>query len=157
MFFSSCLTMKHHFTAFDWNIIFSFQSDYEKFVIRQCLKVFEENAMVVFCQTLALQMNEQKVIRNKLFKKGMDLVRFSNPIIRYSNMSTVQCCYNVVNFLENPHKRHPIARPLGRGMGCLVGWHSDLYYASVTPVTYVISCHIGPCYNGTQLNNAVSL
>ena len=34
-------------------------------------------------------------------------------------LHTARCCYNAVNFLENPHKRHPIARPLGRGMGRL--------------------------------------
>ena len=33
---------------------------------------------------------------------------------------TVQCRYNAVNFLENINKRHPMARPLGRGMGCLL-------------------------------------
>ena len=33
---------------------------------------------------------------------------------------TVRCRYNAVNFLTNIHKRHPIARPLGRGMGCLL-------------------------------------
>ena len=27
---------------------------------------------------------------------------------------------NAANFLQNPHRRHPIARPLGRGMGCLL-------------------------------------
>ena len=32
--------------------------------------------------------------------------------------NTVQCRYNAVNFLRNIHKRHPIARPWGRGMGC---------------------------------------
>ena len=32
----------------------------------------------------------------------------------------VQCRYNTVNFLKNIHKRHPIARPLGQGMGCLL-------------------------------------
>ena len=31
-----------------------------------------------------------------------------NAVLRY---------YNVVNFLPNPHSRHPIARPLGRGIG----------------------------------------
>ena len=31
---------------------------------------------------------------------------------------TVWCCYNVVNFLTNIHKRYPIARPSGRGLGC---------------------------------------
>ena len=30
----------------------------------------------------------------------------------------VGCHYNAVNFLLNHHKRHPIARPLWRGMGC---------------------------------------
>ena len=33
---------------------------------------------------------------------------------------TVRCCYNAVNFQKNIHKRHTIARPLGRGMGCLL-------------------------------------
>ena len=36
---------------------------------------------------------------------------------RYS--TTVRCRYNAVNFLTKIHKRHPIARPLGRGMVCL--------------------------------------
>ena len=33
---------------------------------------------------------------------------------------TMQCRYNAVSFLTNTHKRHPVARPLGRGMGCLL-------------------------------------
>ena len=33
--------------------------------------------------------------------------------------TTVRCRYNAVGFLTNIHKIHPIARPLGRGMGCL--------------------------------------
>ena len=33
---------------------------------------------------------------------------------------TVWCHYNKVNFLKNINKRHPIARPLGRGMGCFL-------------------------------------
>ena len=34
--------------------------------------------------------------------------------------STVRCRYNAVNFLQNTHNRHPIARPWGRDMGCLL-------------------------------------
>ena len=34
--------------------------------------------------------------------------------------NTARCRYNAVNFLQNSHKRHPIARPLGRGMRCLL-------------------------------------
>ena len=35
-------------------------------------------------------------------------------------VSTVRYRYNTVNFFKNIHERHPIARPLGRGMGCLL-------------------------------------
>ena len=35
-------------------------------------------------------------------------------------LSTVRCRYNAVNFITNSHKRHPMARPLGQGMGCLL-------------------------------------
>ena len=41
--------------------------------------------------------------------------------------STVRCRYNAVNFLPNPHKIHPIARPLGRGMGCTL-WVQIMIY-----------------------------
>ena len=44
-----------------------------------------------------------------------------------SEKCTVRCCYNMVNFIKkNIHKRHPIARPLGRGMGCLFLWIQHL-------------------------------
>ena len=33
---------------------------------------------------------------------------------------TVRCRYNAVNFLTNIHERHPIARPLGPAMVCLL-------------------------------------
>ena len=38
----------------------------------------------------------------------------------HSTQNKVWCRYNAVNFLTNIHKRHPIARPLGRDMGCLL-------------------------------------
>ena len=37
---------------------------------------------------------------------------------------TVRCRYNTVHFLQYPHDRQTIARPLGRGMGCLL-WVSS--------------------------------
>ena len=37
------------------------------------------------------------------------------------------CHYDVVNFLQNFHKRHPIAHQLGRVMGCL-SWVQTLIY-----------------------------
>ena len=30
------------------------------------------------------------------------------------------CHFNMVNFLQNPHNRHPIAHPWGQDMGCLL-------------------------------------
>ena len=44
-----------------------------------------------------------------------------------SIVNTVWCCYNAVNFLKNSHNRHPIARPWGRGMGCLL-WAWSLIF-----------------------------
>ena len=64
------------------------------------------------------------------------------------------CRYNAVNFLKNIHKRHPIARPLGRGMGCLLGIHhlSDIlpeflqsfmqYLAILDRVITALDCNI---------------
>ena len=34
--------------------------------------------------------------------------------------NTVRCHYNTVSVLQNIHNRHPIARPWGRAMGCLL-------------------------------------
>ena len=71
-------------------------------------------------------------------------------------VDTVRCCYNAVNFLTNINKRHPIAHPLGRAMGCLL-WIRHLI--DILPqflqlqCIYVISyyMYIGPRYNGTWL------
>ena len=41
--------------------------------------------------------------------------------------NSVRCCYNAVNFLQTPHNRHPIARPWGRAMGCLLWIQIPIY------------------------------
>ena len=38
----------------------------------------------------------------------------------YFQMTTVETLYNTINFCWSTHKRHSIARPKGRGMGCLL-------------------------------------
>ena len=40
--------------------------------------------------------------------------------LMHSLQITVRRRYNAANFLTNIHKRHPIARPLGWGVGCLL-------------------------------------
>ena len=57
-----------------------------------------------------------------------------NPVLPI----TVQCCYNSVNFLTNIHKRHFIAYPLGRVLGCLL-WIKHLIYDLPEFITYSIS------------------
>ena len=38
----------------------------------------------------------------------------------YIHIYTVETLYNTINFCWSTHKRHSIARPKGRGMGCLL-------------------------------------
>ena len=37
-----------------------------------------------------------------------------------TQVGTVETLYNTINFCWSTHKRHSIARPKGRGMGCLL-------------------------------------
>ena len=43
-------------------------------------------------------------------------------------LCTVRCRYNTFNFLRNPHQRQPIARPLGRDMGCLLWFNTFIIF-----------------------------
>ena len=45
---------------------------------------------------------------------------FMNWRMFWIEWNTMRCRYNAVNCLTTIHKRHPIARPLGWGIGCLV-------------------------------------
>ena len=66
--------------------------------------------------------------------------------------TTVQCHYNVVNFLQNRHKRHPIARALGWDMGCILWIQTLMFWLRyVMVVMCAISCYIGSRYNNTGL------
>ena len=56
------------------------------------------------------------VIINPVFQ--MLLLMTEDTVIGMSN--TVRCHYKQGQFLKNIYKRHPIARLLGRGMGCLL-------------------------------------
>ena len=53
-------------------------------------------------------------------------------------LNTAQCHYNMVNFLRNPHDRHPTAFPFVRDMGCLL-W-----------LNWFTFCH---CYHSVICNN----
>ena len=49
--------------------------------------------------------------RIALVRQGMEMTQIES--------ATGRCRYSTVNFLQNIHKRHPTARPSGRGMGCI--------------------------------------
>ena len=53
--------------------------------------------------------------------------------IRY----TVETLYNTVNFCWNTHKRHSIARPKGRGMGCLLWVQRATYCVDLSKLSSI--------------------
>ena len=69
---------------------------------------------------------EQYCVFQSLKRKSRDSnkprTKLQLPIVHVNSpcQYTVRCRYNAVNFLTNIHKRHPITRPLGRDMGCLL-------------------------------------
>ena len=83
---------------------------------------------------------------------GKEVIKFISPVeslvCYFFMIYTVHCLYNLVNFLQYPYNRHPIAHPWGRGMECLLWGHHS---ATVITVPYVISWKIGLRYNGTWL------
>ena len=54
---------------------------------------------------------------------------------------TVRCCYNTVNCLQNHHKRHPIARPLGRVMRYLL-WVQTLIEILAQSLQWCVQYHV---------------
>ena len=52
----------------------------------------------------------------------------------------VWCRYNAVNFLQNLHRIHPIARPLGRGMGCIL-WVQTVIYTLPQSLQWCMQNH----------------
>ena len=51
---------------------------------------------------------------------------------QYIGTWMIKCCYNLVNFLQNPHKSHPITHPLGRDMRCFLCMKTVIYTLSLS-------------------------
>ena len=47
------------------------------------------------------------------------------------NPNTVETLYNTINFCWSTHKRHSIAHPKGRGMGCLLWVQRATYFVDL--------------------------
>ena len=50
---------------------------------------------------------------------------------------TVETLYNTVNFCWSTHKRHSIARPKGRGMGCLLWVQKATYCVDLSKLSSI--------------------
>ena len=50
---------------------------------------------------------------------------------------TVETLYNTVNFCWSTHKRHSIARPKGRGMGCLLWVQRATYCVDLSKLSSI--------------------
>ena len=63
-------------------------------------------------------------LSEQIFGLSMDIMPISEQILPlYTGlltMNTVETLYNTINFCWSTHERHSIARPKGRGMGCLL-------------------------------------
>ena len=63
---------------------------------------------------------------NKYYSNRSDILSYTfyatlhTWCILYHGATTVETLYNTINFCWSTHKRHSIARPKGRGMGCLL-------------------------------------
>ena len=64
-------------------------------------------------------------------------MELENDSLMVTLNGTVQCSYNAVNFLPNPHKRHPIAA--GVCSESVVSVNSDLRSVTLMAVLYVTS------------------
>ena len=65
------------------------------------------------------------VIDNFIVYEGATYIR--GFTVYACSICIIRCLHNALNYLPNPHKRHYIARPCGRVMGCLL-WVKSLIY-----------------------------
>ena len=58
-------------------------------------------------------------------------------LIYMNILTTVETLYNTVNFCWSTHKRHSIARPKGRGMGCLFWVQKATYCVDLSKLSSI--------------------
>ena len=78
------------------------------------------------CHITSLGHNEFIQNKMRMMKILITFKDVSYLCIQSVMHAIVWFCYNAVNFLTNIHKRHPLARPLGWGKGCLL-WIRHLF------------------------------
>ena len=92
-----------------WRSISIRQQDFSSFPrIRECLIMWFNVLALILVNVI--QNNEKRILTHYI------------PIIYI-----VETLYNTIHFCWSTHKRHSIARPKGRGMGCLLGVQRATY------------------------------
>ena len=69
-----------------------------------------------------------------IFPKGWSEANFNTNTVF---PGTVETFYNTVNFCWSTHKRHSIARPKGRGMGCLLWVQKATYCVDLSKLSSI--------------------
>jgi len=59
-----------------------YENQYERFLIREALKIFEANQMILVVQPESMDMNKRKAIGNRLLSAGLEPVYFPYDILR---------------------------------------------------------------------------
>ena len=71
-------------------------------------------------QCLNSKLNEDLCARRMYQGQEKVITSYGRMYLFVPVLDTVETLYNTVNFCWSTHKRHSIARPKGRGMGCLL-------------------------------------
>ena len=92
---------------------------YELQQVPMVFRVFwrKQEAMLFVWYICKQAQPEAACIANVMQGEETAIISGGNGLKKSQLLVTVQCLYKAVNFLPNLHKRHPIARPWGRGMG----------------------------------------
>ena len=102
-----CLTAPSHYLNQCWLIINKIQSSNNHLRVISH-EVPQPSITKIILKITCLKFHSNLSGANKLTHYGLVM------------SSTVETLYNTVNFCWSTHKRHSIARPKGRGMGCLL-------------------------------------
>ena len=101
----------------NWQTSGQSESKYENFQSRKCISKCCHRKCHPFCS------QKKRCIAIASLKPRNITMIFKRILDKWE--STGRCRYNAVGFLTNIHKIQPIARVLGRGMGCLL-WFQHL-------------------------------
>ena len=74
-------------------------------------------------------------------RRSLHAARNINEVEHLVSTGSITCIvetlYNTINFCRSTHKRHSIARPKGRGMGCLLWVQRATYCVDLSILSFI--------------------